>query len=293
MPPPEEGYVDTGELRLHYIEWPGEGPPPDGGPSGPAVLLHATGFLARLWQPIAEGLSGRFHVYAYDARGHGDSDKPANGYGWPGIAADLRGFLDVLGLRSVLAVGHSSGAAGVAYLAATEPGYVSTAVLIEPTVFPPDAPGAEERRQALASGAAKRRTVWPSRDELLRNYRQRRAFAAWRDDVLRLYAEHGTFQREDGQVALKCPGEIEAELYRRSLSTETWGLLPRIACPTLVLRGADTEPLLGTVAQGVARRVPGARLVTIAGGGHFLPMERPDAVLAEVIAFLDRGASPK
>jgi pimeloyl-ACP methyl ester carboxylesterase len=283
--PPEEGFVDTGALRLHYLQWPADAPP--------AVLLHATGFLARLWQPVAEGLRGRFHVYAYDARGHGDSDKPEGGYGWPGIAADLKGFLDALGLRSALAIGHSSGAAGVAHLAATEPGYVSKAVLIEPTVFPPDTPGGEERRQALASGAARRRTVWPSRDELLSAYRERPAFAAWRDDVLRLYAEHGTFDREDGQVELKCPGEIEAELYRRSLSTETWGLLPRIACPTLVLRGASTEPLLAKVAEGVAGRIPGAQLVTIAGAGHFLPMERPDAVLTEIVTFLDSGTAPK
>lgn len=283
--PPEEGFVDTGELRLHYLHWPGEGPP--------AVLLHATGFLARLWEPIAQGLRGRFHVYAYDARGHGDSDKPAGGYGWPGIAADLRGFLDALGLRSVLSVGHSSGAAGVAHLAATEPGYVTTTVLIEPTVFPEGAPGGEERRETLSASAAKRRTVWPSRDELFDAYRGRPTFARWRDDVLRLYVAHGAFDREDGQIELKCPGEIEAELYRRSLSTETWGLLPRIACPTLVLRGEDTELLLARIAEGVAERIPGARLVTVAGGGHFVLMERPDAVLAEITAFLDGGASPK
>jgi pimeloyl-ACP methyl ester carboxylesterase len=61
----------------------------------PAVLLHATGFLARLWEPIAVTLAARYRVYAYDARGHGDSDKPAvtgaegsaSGYGWEGLAA--------------------------------------------------------------------------------------------------------------------------------------------------------------------------------------------------------------
>jgi len=72
--PPREGAVRADSLRLHYLEWGDAGPPLAG---QAAVLLHATGFLARLWEPIAEGLSGRFHVYAYDARGHGDSDKPA------------------------------------------------------------------------------------------------------------------------------------------------------------------------------------------------------------------------
>jgi len=289
---PKDGFVEANGIRLHYAEWGGEGPP--------AVLLHATGFLARLWEPIATELSARFHVYAYDARGHGDSDKPvlsqvegpAEGYGWEGLAADLMGFLDALGLLGVPIVGHSSGAAGAVRLAAKRPEYVTAAVLIEPTVFPPmPVEGSDERKEQLASGAATRRTVWDSRTELVRAYRQRRTFAGWREDVLRLYAEHGTFKREDGRVELKCPGEIEAELYRNSLSPDIWDLLPRVRCPTLVIRGENTEPLLARVAEGVARRIPGARLATIAGGSHFVPMEQPEAIAAEALAFLE-GAVP-
>ena len=287
---PKDGFVEANGIRLHYVEWGGEGPP--------AVLLHATGFLARLWEPIATELSTRFHVYACDARGHGDSDKPvlskvegpAEGYGWEGLAADLMGFLDALGLLGVPIVGHSSGAAGAVRLAAKRPEYVAAAVLIEPTVFPPmPVEGSDERKEQLASGAARRRMVWDSRTELVRAYRQRRTFAGWREDVLGLFAEHGTFKREDGRVELKCPGEIEAELYRNSLSPDTWDLLPRVRCPTLVIRGENTEPLLARVAEGVARRIPGARLATIAGGSHFVPMEQPEAIAAEALAFLQGG----
>jgi pimeloyl-ACP methyl ester carboxylesterase len=288
----EDGFVAANGIRLHYVEWGGDAPP--------LVLLHATGFLARLWEPIASELSARFHVYACDARGHGDSDKPAlsgvegsaEGYGWEGLAADLRGFLDTLGLVGVPIIGHSSGAAGAARLAAKRPEYVSAAVLIEPTVFPPmPVEGSDARKEQLASGAAKRRMVWDSREELITAYRQRRTFAGWREDVLRLFAEHGTFRREDGRIELKCPGEIEAELYRNSLSPDTWDLLPRVRCPTLVIRGENTEPLLARVAEGVARRIPGARLATIAGGSHFVPMEQPEAIAAEALAFLE-GAVP-
>ncbi len=289
---PKDGFVEANGVRLHYVEWGGEGPP--------AVLLHATGFLARLWEPIATELSTRFHVYACDARGHGDSDKPvlskvegpAEGYDWEGLAADLMGFLDALGLLGVPIVGHSSGAAGAIRLAAKRPEYVAAAVLIEPTVFPPlPVEGDAERKEQLASAAAKRRMVWDSREELIGAYRERRAFAGWHKDVLRLYAEHGTFKREDGRIELKCPGEIEAELYRNSLSPDTWDLLPRVRCPTLVIRGENTEPLLARVAEGVARRIPGARLATIAGGSHFVPMEQPEAIAAEALAFLE-GAVP-
>jgi len=297
---PKDGFVAANGIRLHYVEWGGDAPP--------LVLLHATGFLARLWEPIAVQLSERFHVYALDARGHGDSDKPvlsrvegpvlsgvegpapAGGYGWEGLAADLMGFLDSLGLVGVPIIGHSSGAAGAIRLAARRPEYVSATVLIEPTVFPPmPVEGSDERKEQLASGAARRRMIWDSREELIAAYRRRRTFADWREDVLRLFAEHGTFRREDGRTELKCPGEIEAELYRNSLSPDTWDLLPRVRCPALVIRGEKTEPLLALVAEGVARRIPGARLATIAGGSHFVPMERPEAISAEALAFLEEA----
>ena len=283
---PKDGFVEANQMRLHYVEWGGDGPP--------LVMLHATGFLARLWEPIAIALSARYRVYAYDARGHGDSDKPAveaegseSGYGWEGLAGDLQGFLDALGLTRIPIAGHSSGAAGAIRLAALQVGYVSALVLIEPTVFPPmPVEGSDARKEQLASGAAKRRMVWDSREELAAAYRGRRTFAGWREDVLRLFAEHGTLEREDGRIELKCPGEIEAEMYRNSLSPDTWDLLPRIGCPTLVIRGEKTEPLLALVAEGVAGRIPGARLVTIAGGSHFVPMEQPEAIAAEALAFL-------
>jgi lipase len=307
--PPSEGFVETNSLsaegrslRLHYLEWGDAGPP--------AVLLHATGFLARLWEPVAEGLSGRFHVYAYDARGHGDSDKPAlspvegpalspvegpdSAYTWDHFAADFRGFLDALELRRVLAIGHSMGGATAAHLAATEPEYVSATVLIEPIIAPRVANDrGERRRHELISGAARRRMVWPSREALVRSYRKRPTFANWRDDVLHLYAEHGTFLRDDGRFELKCPGRIEARTFQNSLSLDTWGVLPGIRCPTLVLHGQHTEWYLALAARAVAEHIPGARLAVIAGAGHLVPMERPGTVLAEIMAFLGQGAGAK
>ncbi len=289
---PRQRFVLANSLRLHYLEW--------GDPSlPPAVLLHATGFLARLWQPVAEALSVRFHVLAYDSRGHGDSDKPAlsavegpaDGYHWQNFVDDLRGFLDALGLPDILAVGHSVGGAAIAYLAATEPQRLSRAVLIEPIIVPPHEgpPIGSERRHDLAAGARRRRLVWSSTDELYRSYCRRPTFTRWRDDVLRLYAEQGTFRRQDGQVELKCPGEIEAQVFENSSSLDIWSVLPQVACPTLVMRGEHTDAYLALIAESVAARVPNGRLATIAGAGHLTPMERPQAVVAEILAFAQRA----
>ena len=285
---PVEGFVEANGLRLHYLLWRTA---TDGQASlPPLILLHATGFLARLWLPVAEMLATHFDVYAFDMRGHGDSDKPpieGDAYHWRNLVADLRGFCDALGLRGVPIVGHSSGGAAAAYLAATQPEYVSRLALFEPIILPTNFSPPEDRRNDMAEAARKRRLVWSSADEIVEAYRARPVFERWRPEVLRLYAEHGTFRREDSQLELKCPGEIEATFFDNSRSLDTWDHLPNIRCPTLLMWGQLTHGPFPVLMQQVAERIPNATTATIPDAGHLAPMERPNTVAEAALDFLD------
>lgn len=276
---PESAFIETNGIRLHYLTW-GEADAP------PILLLHATGFLARTWQPIAQALATQCRIVAPDARGHGDSDKPASGYHWQNIVDDLTGFLDRLGLRSTPVVGHSMGGGVAAFIAAGQPTYFSRLILIEPIIFPPDYFGERGDANPMSDAARKRRMVWDSVEQIIESYGARPPFQRWRPEALRIYAEHGTFRREDGRVELKCPGGIEAQLFDHSSSLNTWDLLDRVAQPALVIRGALTESPVGALAQQVAERLPNARLLTIEDAGHMSPMERPDVIAREVLSFL-------
>lgn len=300
MVEPIDGFVEANGIRLHHLKWMA-----GGHELPPLVLVHATGFLARLWQPVADLLTARFTVHAFDIRGHGDSDKPvempgedplapdtesfAGDYHWQNLVDDLAALLDVLSLTGVPIAGHSSGGATAAYLAATRPEYVSSLVLIEPIIIPSQIAVEDNQKSRMADGARKRRQVWASVGEMIAAYRTRPTFEHWRDDVLRLYAEEGTYRREDGQIALKCPGEIEAQVFENSASLDVWDVLPRVDCPTAVMKGAWTERFLSMMATGAAERIPGARLVTIANAGHLAPMERPESVADEIMTFLSGG----
>lgn len=300
MVEPVDGFVEASGIRLHHLKWTaGSHELP------PLVLVHATGFLARLWHPVADALTTRYTVYAFDIRGHGDSDKPlempgedplapdtesiAGDYHWQNLVDDLAALLDALSLTGVPIVGHSSGGAAGVYLAATRPEYVSSLVLIEPIIIPSGIAVQDDQRSRMADGARKRRQVWASAEEMIAAYRTRPTFEHWRDDVLRLYAKEGTYRREDGQIALKCPGEIEAQVFENSASLDVWDVLPRVACPTLIMKGERTEKFLSMVATSAAARIPGARLVTITNAGHLAPMERPEAVADEVMTFVSGG----
>ena len=271
--PPKKAFVETNGLRLHYLTWRRE----DARETLPPVLLlHATGFLARLWQPIAEALASEYTVYAFDSRGHGDSDKPPADYHWQRFVEDLAGFMDALSLRDIPIVGHSAGGTAAAYLAGTRAGYASRLVLIEPIIRPPVYDSEQDGRASMAAAARKRRMVWDRREEMVAAYRKRPTFERWRDDMLRLYAEFGTFQREDGRIAMKCPGEIEAQIFEQSASLNTWDVLSNVTCPALVMRGALTDQFLATICAAAAQRIPNGRLHVIEG-----------AVASEITHFLE------
>ena len=83
-------------LTIHYYEWPG--------PRPNLVLLHPSSGYGRMWEATAGALGSRFHVYALDQRGHGDSGRPDGDYSAEEYADDLYLFFREVGLdRAIVA----------------------------------------------------------------------------------------------------------------------------------------------------------------------------------------------
>ena len=276
----QRGSFDSDGATLRYLDWGGDGPP--------LILIHATGFLAALWRPIAERLSARFRVVAMDQRGHGESDKPADGYRFDVFADDLQRLIEALELESPIAAGHSSGGTTIVVHAARHPGVIRRAVLIEPILPSPawyDDSRTDRTPNTMAERARKRRAVWPSRDELFDAYRTRPAFQTWQEETLRLYVDEGTRSRDDGQVELLCPPELEAQYFDAVTQVDSPSLLSKLICPTLVLWGTESdmrERTAGIIAEGL----PTAHTVVVPETTHFLPQERPDEVGRLIEEFL-------
>jgi pimeloyl-ACP methyl ester carboxylesterase len=270
--------VRVGDLRLHYLDFGGKGPP--------LVFCHASGFHAWLWAPYARRARERFRVLALDQRGHGRSDKPPTGYRWENFGTDLAGFLDALGLDEVRAVGHSKGATAIVAAAAAGSRRFARAVLIDPVLVPGPPLGEPQLDNMLSNGARRRRSVWSSRDEMFERLRAKSPFDTWEEEFVRLYVDHGVADRGDGQVELLCPPEIEAQVYAHAAMSDGFAFLEKLSVPTLVIRG-ETSPTLtdGSLAEAV-RRLPAGRARTVPGSGHFVPMEQSVAVAEALGEFL-------
>lgn len=121
------------------------------------------------------------------------------------------------------------------------------------------------------------------RDEVFQSYRGRGAFAKWRDDVLRIYVDHG-FADDPSGVHLKCPPAIEAQVFAMSTDYDVWGTLERVSVPALLVRGAASDALSARDAAEAFRRLPNGKLLTF-DGTHMFPMETPEAVAAAILDF--------
>ncbi|MEK7872620.1 MAG: alpha/beta hydrolase, partial [Chloroflexota bacterium] len=259
----------------------------------PVLLCHATGFVSAVWSCLGDTLAHRgFRPIAPDTRGHGLSDKPASDYSWYTLAEDVYCFVEALGLRQVAAVGHSAGGTSLVVCEAQHSGTLGRIVLIDPVLRLPQE-RLDGRSHWLAEGARRRRMVWPSREEMVRSFRERPPLASWREDLLRAYVEAGTRLLPDGRAELLCPGPIEAQVYEAGGNLDPWPDLPRVRCPVLSIRGERSETFSGAAAGKLMELVSDCRVVTIPSAGHFVPMERPVEVAELVIPFLEdrRGAT--
>lgn len=156
---PSSNFVNVNGFRLHMLDWGGDG--------APILILHATGFLGRIYRPLVERLRAIGHVYSYDQRGHGDSSAAPDGeYSWDWTMRDLEGFVTAMGWSGIRAVGHSAGATAIGSLACERPDLISRAVLAEPVIF--ESPTVPELgwRNPFIERTLKRRRVFDSVDAM-------------------------------------------------------------------------------------------------------------------------------
>jgi pimeloyl-ACP methyl ester carboxylesterase len=275
-----DGYLTANGIKLHYLDW--------GGAGSPIVIVHATGFLAEIYAPIARALCAIGHVFGYDQRGHGDSDPAPHGeYNWPATVADLRGFIEAMGFEGVRGFGHSAGATALAAVSASNPGLVSRAVLVDPIVHDADdLAELRSRGRALVAGTLKRRRVFDSVEHAIRHLGSKPPFDTWDKAILRDYCEYGTRARSDGGRELKCDPTVEAKLYAASGEFDGLSLMLRSQTPFLVVFTKQAHEFRPAALKRIRGQLKYGRILDLADANHLLPMERPAEVARVTLEFL-------
>ena len=85
-----ELWADIGNLKVRYLDWGGDGQP--------LLALRGLASSAHWYDIVAPLLRDRYHIYAPDQRGHGQTTSAPDGYDWKTLSDDLVGLMDHIGL---------------------------------------------------------------------------------------------------------------------------------------------------------------------------------------------------
>lgn len=261
------------------------------GGNGPAVLLlHGWPQTAQIWHKVAPRLAERYTVVCPDLRGYGDSDKPRDGYDKKTMARDMHEVMLGLGHPAYAVVGHDRGGRVGHRQALDYPDAVTRLCVLD--IVPTHTVFARSDRHLAAA-------YWhwfffqtPDLPELM--------IAAAPEPFLRHVfrsLSHCAGAIEEPMVqeylrAFTLPGTIRAVLedYRaaatRDFADDEGDLARRVRCPVLTIWGefGKMHGLFDVLAtwQEKADLVEGHPLPC----GHFIPEEAPEALLADLQAFL-------
>ena len=280
MPAPELHIVPAGELKLAVWEWRGD---------SPAILFaHATGFHGRCWDHIAESFAGR-RALAVEFRGHGRSSQVAPPIPWPHFGRDVLTVARHFELRGAIGVGHSMGGHSLVAAAMESPEIFSGLVLVDPVIYPREFYGAAPPD---ASYIRRRRNGFASPAEMVERFRGRLPFSTWQPEALRNYCEYGLLPDGDSFV-LACAPAVEAAIYERSNAAENdlYDGMPRVTAPVTILRAGTTPTSAFDInasptAPDAAACFPRGRDVFLPEHNHYIPMEAPELVEAEMRSLL-------
>jgi pimeloyl-ACP methyl ester carboxylesterase len=306
--PHKSGFVDSDGVRLHYLDWGGEGPA--------LVFLAGHGCNAHIFDRLAPRFLPGFHPLALTRRGHGESDYPETGYDIDTLTGDIRCFLDSLGIERAVLVGHSLAGIELSHFAAAYPERVLKLVYLDAAYYRQteefkavqaknplrsiQIPGEQDDYDTPEALAAHIRFAYPS-------------FEAIWSELMDEHHQHEVTLNPQGRAVWKGTDEINAAINQTAFSYEPEDA--RIQAPVLnfyaikdktyylspnymtaeqqaqVVEFFETalQPWnLGCIEQ-FRRSVPHARIVLIPNGHHYCFIQQEDLVFEDMLAFLQEG----
>ena len=239
------------------------------------LMLHGWGMTGESWRPLADKLSGNWHLLMPDLRGFGRSAKPSTGYHINNYLADAVRLVQRFHLRRITVVGHSFGGTGALYMAARLPHLVAKAVVLS-TIPGAAAPAVDPRIKAHFA------RIQAIGDRLAEHQLPTLLYRLWRQSLI--LAPSPEVDRSQRQAAEGASRHAVLATLRTIVTTDITPWLGRIRVPTLIVRGQQ-DPLLEDGEDGLDA-IPGAIRVTLPSTGHYPQLEDPFALAAQMERFL-------
>lgn len=245
----------------------------DAGPRDgvPVAMLHGITDSWRSFEPLLPHLPRAWRTIAVSQRGHGDSDRPRDGYGSADYAADLAQVLDALGVRSAFVVGHSMGATNALRFACDHPNRTRGLVLLGAFAEYAD-------HEALVEYV--RAAVEPLRDPVprpfAREFQQSTLAHAIAPALLDVFVDE----------SLKLPARVWRAAFGALLADDVIAQARGITVPVHAVWGGADAYCRTLDRERLAAALPHATTRIVAGAGHALHWEDPASIAREITAFV-------
>jgi pimeloyl-ACP methyl ester carboxylesterase len=254
--------------RFHFLEWGDDGAPT-------VLLLHGGNQSAHSWDLVSLHLADRYHVYALDQRGHGDSEWSRElDYSIEAKAGDAAAFIETQRLGLPIVFGHSMGGQVTMRLALSGTP-VRGVVLVD--IGPELSPAGTE----IVANFVAHNVEFDDLDVFLDNVVKYDPYRS-REHIART-VRYNMLRRADGKYVSKVD--------RRRVATEapsgvTLQEVGGLQSPVLVLRGADSNVLEPEAAVRFVAALPDGRLETVPRAGHNVHSANTPGFLEAIAPFL-------
>ncbi len=257
--------LSTG-VGLRYVE--------QGDPSGhTVVLLHGYTDSSYSFSRVLPLFDESYHVYALDQRGHGDSERPPEGYALRDFAADVIAFLDELNVERASLVGHCMGSLVAQRVAINAPHRVARLALVSSMTDANRIEGIGELQRAIETFAERMPAGF------VRDFQSGTVYARVPEDFM------------DGVVreSLKVPARVWRATLAGLLSDDHTSWLGRIEMPTLVFWGEEDALLRRAEQDALMCALAHADMKAYADTGHSPHWEQPERFVRDLEAFIGRA----
>jgi len=239
--------------------------------AGTAVLLLHPGWGdSTIWDQVEPRFDEGLRVIRPDARGYGRSPAPRTPFThW----VDLVAVMDELGVERGVVVGHSGGGAAAVSLAMTCPERVDSLILLAPGVggYP-----------------------WPHQDRFFVDHAALTSAHDLQGLIelgLRTWCRSGADTAARSQIRSGLTGQLASAGHVQP-EPDVYCRLEQLTVPTTLVIGDLEYPMVADCGAAMARRIPGCRVVTLAGVDHLIPLRAP-AVVASLIDEVCGGRSSR
>jgi non-heme chloroperoxidase len=244
----------------------------EGSRSGvPVLLLHGYTDSRRSYDRVLVRMSKSLNVVAVSQRGHGDSDRPLDGYHPSDFAADLLRLMDELSMGPAVIIGHSMGATVAQRFAIDYPLRTLGLVLVGSFFTIRDHPAVKDLWETVVSTISD-----PINPAIIRDFQQ---------STLARAVPPAFFESIVNESS-KVPARVWKAALHAMMNADLTKELRRIQAPTQLIWGERDRFASAAEQEALLAAIPDSRLIVYEGVGHSPHWEDPDRFVDDVLEFV-------